>query len=115
MSSHIFEEVQRSCDRAGIIKDGRIVTVEDVRQLNEARRKTYEVELSDAHDVRRILESPLTATRVSDHRVRITVGHDYPELFGLLATCSVVGLYTRQESLEDVFMKYYGVEEASRE
>ena len=34
MSSHIFEEVQRVCDRVGIIKDGRIVTIQNIADLN---------------------------------------------------------------------------------
>ena len=107
MSSHIFEEVQRCCDRAGIIKEGRIVAVEDIQSLNDSRQKSYVVAMADPRDVEKLISSALTTEKVSDHRVRVTVGHDYQELFKTLATCSVVGLYTSQESLEDVFMKFY--------
>ena len=66
--------------------------------------------------LRRLLESHQLSSEDEGRfrRVRVTVGHNYQELFRLLATCSVVGFYVKQESLEDVFMKYYG-EEADRE
>ena len=106
MSSHIFEEVQRSCDRAGIIRDGRIVAIEDIQSLNSMKRKTYTVTISDSKDMEKL--SNLDATKVSDHRAQVVVGTNYREFFETLAKCSVVGLFAREQSLEDVFMKYYG-------
>ena len=106
MSSHIFEEVQRSCDRAGIIKDGRIVAIEDIQSLNSMKKKTYTVTLSDSKDMEKL--NGLAATKVSDHRAQIVVGTNYKKFFETLANCSVVGLFAQEQSLEDVFMKYYG-------
>lgn len=106
MSSHIFEEVQRNCDRAGIIKEGRLVAVEDIQALNDVKSKTYTVTFADAADVRKL--DQLEFEVISSHRVQITVGQNYREFFETLAKCNVVGLYTQEQSLEDVFMKYYG-------
>ena len=115
MSSHIFEEVQRSCDRAGIIKDGRIVAIEDIQYLNDMKQKSYTVTLADSKDVTRLVDGPLDVEKISDHRAQITVGHNYKELFESLSACSVVGLYSQQQSLEDIFMKYYGKDGESHE
>jgi ABC-2 type transport system ATP-binding protein len=41
MSSHSFDEIERTCDRAGIIRKGRLVAVEDITVLRAAQRKTY--------------------------------------------------------------------------
>lgn len=106
MSSHIFEEVQRSCDRAGIIKEGILVAVEDIQALNDVKLKTYTVTLADPDDLKKL--KSLQVKKVSSHRVQITVGHNYKQFFEALAKCSVVGLFSQQQSLEDVFMKYYG-------
>jgi ABC-2 type transport system ATP-binding protein len=108
MSSHIFEEVQLICDRAGIIREGRIVTIEDVKALNAMKREHYIVSLADASDVEKILASGLEAARTGDTQVSISVGKNYPEMFRLLAECNVTGLESLRQSLEDVFMKYYG-------
>ena len=108
MSSHIFEEVQLICDRAGIIREGRIVAIEDVKALDAIKREHYIVSLSDASDVEKILASGLDASRTGDRQVSISVGKNYAEMFGLLAKCSVTGMESLRQSLEDVFMKYYG-------
>ena len=110
MSSHIFEEVQRICDRAGIIKDGRLVTVEDVQSLNESRQKSYVVTFADPSDVDRLRRANVDLEATSDRRVVVTVPNNYRELFQALSGCTVQGFESRTESLEDVFMKYYGQE-----
>ena len=110
MSSHIFEEVQRICDRAGIVKEGRLVTVEDVQSLGAARQKSYVVTLADPSDVARLREANVDLEPISEHRVVVTVRNNYRDLFRALSRCDVQGLESRSESLEDVFMKYYGQE-----
>lgn len=110
LSSHIFEEVQRICDRAGIVRDGRLVAVEDVQALNRIRQQSFVVTLGDPADAERLLDSALDVQAISERRLKVTVRNNYRELFSLLADCDVQGLESRSESLEDVFMKYYGRE-----
>ena len=43
------------------------------------------------------------------------VGKNFKEMFLLLAKCNVTGLESKQQSLEDVFMKYYGKDGESNE
>lgn len=109
LSSHIFEEVQRSCSRAGIVREGRIVAIEDVDELNSQKRRTYTVTFADEKSSDLLLNhKKLTATRISGSRVQITVGENLKLLFQILADLPVVGFVSEQQSLEDVFMKYYG-------
>lgn len=115
MSSHIFEEVQRSCDRAGIIRDGRIVAVEDIKALNEMKQETYVITLSNSMDVKKLVNSDLEAKKISDSKIQITVKRNYKKFFEALSECSVVRLEVKQQSLEDVFMKYYGKAGVSHE
>lgn len=48
LSSHLFEEVEKTCDRIGIIRKGRLVTVEAVDVLRDRHMHTYHVQLEDA-------------------------------------------------------------------
>lgn len=114
MSSHLFDEVQRVCDRAGIIKEGRIVAVEDIQSLSAVRQKSYVVTLADPADTERLLSCDLEAERVGEQRVVVTVMNNYREFFAALAGCEVIGLESRAQSLEDVFMRYYGPEDDYR-
>lgn len=115
MSSHIFEEVQRTCDRAGIIKDGRIVAIEDIQSLNSMKQQSFIITLSDSKDIDMLIKSKFIIKKLSRNRVQITVSYNYKEFFEVLSKCSVIGLDVNQQSLEDVFMKYYGKDGESHE
>ena len=46
LSSHIFEEVERTCDRVGIIRQGKMVTVDTIEALRKRHMHQYTVTLS---------------------------------------------------------------------
>lgn len=108
MSSHIFEEVQSTCDRAAIIREGRLVAVENVKSLNNMKSKTYVITFKTKSDMQTILNSDLESSKVSDLSVEVSVSQPYTKFFQLLSNCEVIDFSTKQVSLEDVFMKYYG-------
>lgn len=110
MSSHIFEEVQLICDRAGIIRDGKIVAIEDVKALNSMKRDHFIITLTGENDMSKLLSSKLEATQTGENQISISINKDYSEMFRLLADCKVLGMESLHQSLEDVFMKYYGKE-----
>ncbi|MBC8452390.1 MAG: ABC transporter ATP-binding protein [Spirochaetes bacterium] len=112
LSSHIFEEVQRICSRAGIVREGRIVAIEDIAALNTMKQRTYTVTLGNEKDADILADSPLVAVKHANRQVLVTVGENYRELFTLLAKLEVTGFSSQQQSLEDVFMKYYGTEDS---
>lgn len=45
LSSHMFEEVERTCDRIGIIRQGRMVAIDSVDTLRSRHLRTYTVRL----------------------------------------------------------------------
>lgn len=51
MSSHIFTEIERTCDRVAIIKDGRLVTVENIHDLQSMRRQVIDVTVSSEEEL----------------------------------------------------------------
>lgn len=46
MSSHSFSEVDRTSDRVGIIKDGKLVAIEKIRKLQSMQRKVFNVTMN---------------------------------------------------------------------
>lgn len=108
MSSHIFDEVQRSCDEVGIIREGKIVANETIQSLTAMKEDTYVVQLRSAEDVERLMKSTFEPLIVGQKKVQLSVRQNYKELFTMLAGLDVIGMEARQQSLENVFMKYYG-------
>ena len=110
MSSHMFDEVDRTCERAAIIREGRIVAVEDIANLKSSLRKSYLVSVADSSDLERIKASGLEYRMADDNRVEIFIGSDYKMMMTTLASCNVTSLDTAVQTLEQIFIRYYGKE-----
>ena len=107
MSSHSFDEVERCCDRAGIIKDGRIVSIQDIASLKKIKRNVYIFTVARTSDCDRIMGSNLNTKRISDHRVAVEIKDNFNDMFNLLSGCNVTNMEVKPQTLENVFMKYY--------
>jgi len=108
MSSHSFPEIERTCDRAAIIKDGRIVAVRDIGELQSMQRKRIELTFERPEDAERFARSEgmLVESR-SGNRVVVAVSGSMSELIRAAAACSALSLDPAAQSLEDVFMHFY--------
>ncbi len=111
-SSHILGEVRRVCDRVGIIRDGRLVTVEDVDTLLERGGKRVHLHTAEPLDERDLaLEGVVSFERV-DREVRFTFAGDYNDLLAALSDHVVVDLEIEEPPIEEVFMHFYGETES---
>ena len=110
MSSHMFEEVERTCDRVAIIKSGRLVAQDRVESIKQSKKKTYVVALKDKEDVERLSKENLQISEIHGNRVTISIRGEVDELIKLLAGYKVEDLEVKSHSLEEAFMHYYGGE-----
>lgn len=113
MSSHQFEEVERTCDRVAIIKEGRLVSVEDTQVLKEKALKQYLVSFKHNASVLSLLESSLETKRLNESQVLVTLHNDLEHLLKVLSGLKVDGLESVSQSLENIFIGYYGEERNS--
>ena len=86
LSSHIFEEVEKTCDRIGMIKSGRIIRQITAGELGASQMKTYRVIMADDEGC-------------------------INELLSLLSAHRVLSLTEEKHTLEEYFMKFYGGDE----
>lgn len=112
MSSHLFDEVDRTCERAAIIREGRIVAQEEIAALKSTLRKSYLVTVAEKGDIDRIKASGLDYKLLDERRVEIFISDDYKQMLSTLAACDVTSLDASAQSLEQIFIRYYGQEEA---
>ena len=107
-SSHILGEVRRVCDRVGIIRQGRLVTVEDVDTLLERGGKR--VQLHTAEPLREsdlALDGVVSFERVG-REAQFTFTGEYNALLRALGEHDVVDLEIDEPPIEEVFMHFYG-------
>lgn len=114
MSSHSFQEIERTCDRAAIIKDGRILTIKNIHELQSMQRKLFDVVFQNSEDADRFNASGLTVEARDGSRLRIAVQGNYDDFLRKLANYSIRSLDVSTQSLEDIFMDYYDREGHTR-
>jgi ABC-2 type transport system ATP-binding protein len=106
MSSHVLSEVESLCDRVGVIRDGRIVTVDHVENLKRQRVKYVAVEFRQAApDLAKV--AGVKDLQVEGRKVRFTFHGAIDPLLGELARSSVVDLSLSDPPLEEIFRAFY--------
>jgi len=114
LSSHELDEVQRVCDRVGIVRGGRLIAVERMADLLGKARRRFSVELADPAGAERLRALPGVADfAIADGRVSFSVGGDLDAVVRELAGHHVVDLEATHPSLEEVFLGYYDEGEAA--
>jgi ABC-2 type transport system ATP-binding protein len=108
VSSHDLDEVQRICDRVGIVREGRLIAVERmVDLLGKARRKVT-VQLGDGSGVEELRALPgVSDLKTADGRATFKVAGDLDPVVKALAAHHVTDLEAVHPTLEEVFLGYY--------
>lgn len=108
LSSHMFEEVERTCDRVGIIRDGQLVAVDSIAALKQTRQRKYTVTLESSSDMETLKKSGLAVIDLGDNRAEIAVSGSADRFVKQLSAVTVESLDGTPLSLEEIFMHYYG-------
>ena len=112
MSSHIFEEIEKTCDRTAIIRAGRIVAVEDIKSLSEKRNKVYKITLPNAKIAEKFeKESGMIVKERIGNCIQCIVKDKVADTLKTIAEYQPVDLEIKTQSLEEIFMHFYGEEE----
>jgi len=110
LSSHVLSDVEKTCTRVGIIREGRLVRVGGVAELKDIKR--YEITISFAHPV--AVETFVRLDGVTDveslsggSAVRLAMQGAADAVIKAAAQFPVVSLTSYEPSLEDVFLRFY--------
>jgi ABC-2 type transport system ATP-binding protein len=107
LSSHNLSEVERVCDRVAIIRDGRLVTVEQVETLKANRVREMTVTFREPIDIQAFQSEGLVILERSERRIRASIRGDINPLIRTLARYQVQDLTFSEPGLEDIFLHYY--------
>ena len=115
LSSHIFSEVDATCDRIAIIKDGKIVSDFIADDLKHASQKNYRITFADNTQLAIFLKRNLSndeikvlGSSLADNSVTISTDDCYiNNVIDMLSQYSICGFTHLKETLEDYFMSYY--------
>ncbi len=115
MSSHVLSEVQKICDRIGIIKEGLLVTERTIAELRTQAAQTFDISFGDKPPLTKLAR--LDGIKIISHegtQVTLHLHGSLPELLRLLATCDVQKIDTRSLDIEELFMHFYSNEKGKQ-
>lgn len=126
MSTHILADVERVCDVVGIVDKGKIVAVERIDQLKQSyAANSVEIRFENHNDAARLFKAAAGSTlaeglHIEDGSVRMAE-EDFKEnrnaLLKIAANydLSVIGIETRNATLEEVFINLVGSNKEANE
>jgi ABC-2 type transport system ATP-binding protein len=111
LSSHILDEVERTCDRVAIIREGRLVTVDRVATLRELAYHEVELRFSAPVVASTFAALPGVSDVVAaDGGLRMRVTGSMAPIVETAAGRGLLEFETREPSLEQAFLAQYGRE-----
>ena len=110
LSSDVLSEVGEMADRVGLIRDGRLIAIESVTQLRQRAAHLVEVRFREPTDASEFIALPgVLAHAVEGSSLHLEVAGDLNAMVALLARHDLEDLSIREPTLEELFMRFYGV------
>ena len=122
LSSHIFNEVEATCDRISIIKDGRIVSTFDANKIKHNEDKKFVIFLNDKKSYDKILQIIPFAKKskkkiidpeiieVDEQTKKVIIAindSQINKLLDILDGLKILSFYEEKLTLQDYFMQFY--------
>lgn len=108
VSSHDLDEVQRACDRVGIIREGRLVAVEEIDRMRDQAYRNVSVRFADVPDLGEIAGiDGVDGVQADGQWVRFRVRGDLDPVVKTAARHRVIDIEIARPTLEELFLTYY--------
>jgi ABC-2 type transport system ATP-binding protein len=110
LSSHILTEVEQTCHRVAIIREGQLVRVGLVKELKDIKRQEITITFANAVPIEAFkgLDGVEQVETLADgHTLRLSVQGQADAVIKAAAQHPIVTLISHEPSLEDIFMRYY--------
>jgi ABC-type multidrug transport system ATPase subunit len=109
LSSHILSEVEKTCDRVAIIREGRLTRVDKTEALRDLAHHQVELVFTDHVPLAAFSSLPgVTDVVAEDHILRMRVAGNITPVVQTAARYDLADFVSREPSLEEVFLAEYG-------
>ena len=112
MSSHIFEEIECTCDRTAMIKDGRLISIEELQTLKASKHKTYQITFATQELVEQFMDEGFECKQVESNVIKVVPRNNLNYLLATLSRYDIIDLDITKPTLEELFLHFYGGDES---
>lgn len=105
-SSHILNEVKRICDKVAIIKEGKIVKIEDIESLEDTNIVKVKIEAEEIEKLEKELEIEQVITK-KENKIEFLYSKEINSLIEKISKYKISKLLIQEIDIEEIFMHYY--------
>jgi len=107
LSSHILSEVEKVCDRVGILKEGKLVATHEISEIKKLRLKSIEISFKQEVDESIFRLNGVRKVEKDGNTIQLWVDSNINSILRVISEHPVENMSFRDASLEDIFMEYY--------
>ncbi|WP_416515126.1 ABC transporter ATP-binding protein [Brachyspira hyodysenteriae] len=108
MSSHIFEEIEKTCDRTAILKDGKLIAIENMEELKSKKNKNFEVIFKTEKDAENFKNQISFKCELNNNIVKIVIANNEVNSFiKELSNYDILDINSSSQTLEELFLHFY--------
>lgn len=110
LSSHVLSEVQAICDRAGVLRNGELKTMDSVENLTAADFRWVTLRLRELNGVEAALNQLEGVEDISingENTIRLRLIGDFEPLLRVLSDHYVIDIRVKEPTLEEIFLAFY--------
>lgn len=104
-STHILSEISKVCDRVGIIKEGKLITVETIEEMQKKNLTFVTIESNEISQIIKDLKLEISSNEENVIRFKNSLSSD--KLIKSLAKYKIDKLLIEEATIEDIFLHYY--------
>ena len=115
LSSHILPEVEHTCDRVAIIREGRLIKVDHVSSLKEIHQHDVEITFAGLAEASwfKVAGVANVAEAADKHTLQLSVQGDLREIIHIASQHNATTMTTHEPTLEEVFLRFYASDQQS--
>ena len=109
-SSHVLSEVQRICDRVAIIKEGSIIKIEKMNEINDDNYKRFKIDVKEKLSKDYFDIDGISNLKVNNNVYTFMFKGDINVILDKIAAIKIDNIWIDEPDLEEIFMHYYNKE-----
>ena len=116
LSSHILPEVEQTCNRVAIIREGRLVTIDQVSALKTIHQRDVEISFAGPASVewfKQVADVTKVVQETDERTLQLVVQGDLAEIIQIAGQHSATNIATHEPSLEEAFLRFYEPQQES--
>ncbi len=106
-SSHILSEVQKLCNRVGIIKEGKMLRVDDIKNLQQTNHKKFHIEMQEPIEADYFSFDGISNLTINRQQVSFIYHGDINKIIAKISERKLINLIVEEPTLEEIFLHYY--------